>query len=400
MGKFIIANCTDVGKVRQVNEDSLTSFECQNGRVVVVCDGMGGQAAGDVASQLACNIIRDILENNVFSSPFEAITGAMVSANQGILHRVSQEPQLEGMGATCVMLIIKDDKVYYGWVGDSRIYYIANHTIRQLSKDQSYVQSLVDSGAITQEEAEHHPQKNEIVNALGVPGMTPPVLGPIPLTMENGSVILLCSDGLTGMVDNAHIERVVSKSDSTLQERAARLVELANQQGGLDNITVQLVQYTAEGESGIVASSSTKPGHKMWMWIGIVLLILVLVAGGYYYFNHKKDVTLIPAEQIDNRTTPAPNNGNAQSVGNKPINVVVNDGEKVDKENPKVGNPATEDKNDKNIEKKSTKDVLNGKSTGNSQSKQLKKKVGETSKKATEEDDETLHVSRELIDDK
>jgi protein phosphatase len=330
MGKFIVANCTDVGKVRQVNEDSLVTFESQNGRVVVVCDGMGGQAAGDVASQLACNIIRDILENNVFSSPFEAITRSMVAANQGILHRVSQNPELEGMGATCVMLIIKDDKVYYGWVGDSRIYYISNHTIRQLSKDQSYVQTLVDSGVITAEEAENHPQKNEIINALGVQGMTPPLLCPAPLTMEKNSVVLLCSDGLTGMVDNTRIEHVISKAETTLPEKAARLVELANLQGGLDNITVQLVQYLGE-DSVDHSLSKGKSSKKVWILGLILVLIIAIAAGGYYYFKKykvDKEVKPVQKEQIDNRKTPAPQEISTQDVKEKNPNVDVVGNEK------------------------------------------------------------------------
>jgi len=292
MENYIIANKTDVGRTRQVNEDSMITFDSPNGRVVAVCDGMGGQAAGDVASQLACNIIRDILENNTFADPLEAITRSMLAANQGILHRTAQEPELEGMGATCVMLIIKDGVVYYGWVGDSRIYYISNHTIRQISRDQSYVQSLVDSGQITQAEAAHHPQKNEITNALGLQGMTPPMLCQMPITPEPGSVFLLCSDGLSGMVDNAQIERVVSKSELSLHEKAENLVALANQNGGLDNITVQLVEFQRDGKGGMLASGGNNRRKKggLWMWIAAALLVVALAIGAYFlFFNGKKD---------------------------------------------------------------------------------------------------------------
>jgi len=292
MENYIIANKTDVGRTRQVNEDSMITFDSPNGRVVAVCDGMGGQAAGDVASQLACNIIRDILENNTFADPLEAITRSMLAANQGILHRTAQEPELEGMGATCVMLIIKDGVVYYGWVGDSRIYYISNHTIRQISRDQSYVQSLVDSGQITQAEAAHHPQKNEITNALGLQGMTPPMLCQMPITPEPGSVFLLCSDGLSGMVDNAQIERVVSKSELSLHEKAEHLVALANQNGGLDNITVQLVEFQRDGKGGMLASGGNNRRKKggLWMWIAAALLVVALAIGAYFlFFNGKKD---------------------------------------------------------------------------------------------------------------
>ena len=125
MENYVLANCTDPGKVRDINEDSMVTFDSPNGRVVAVCDGMGGQNAGDVASQLAVTVIQDILTDNTFASPEEAITRSIIAANQAILRRAAQDVSLSGMGATCVMIIIKEGKVYFGSVGDSRIYYIA-----------------------------------------------------------------------------------------------------------------------------------------------------------------------------------------------------------------------------------------------------------------------------------
>lgn len=318
MENYIIANKTDVGRTRQVNEDSMITFDSPNGRVVAVCDGMGGQAAGDVASQLACNIIRDILENNTFANPLEAITRSMIAANQGILYRTAQQPELEGMGATCVMLIIKDNVVYYGWVGDSRIYYISNHTIRQISRDQSYVQSLVDSGQITAEEAAHHPQKNEITNALGLQGMTPPVLCQMPITPEPGGVFLLCSDGLTGMVDDAQIERTVSKPELSLQEKAEHLVALANRNGGLDNISVQLVEFPRSGKGGAFVTPQRKGGKRsnLWMLITVAVLVVALAIGGYFVFFNKKETKVVEEKKEnvqDNRKSKATNKENAQT---------------------------------------------------------------------------------------
>ena len=235
---------------------------------------MGGQAAGDVASRLACDIITDILSNNKFDTPTEAITRACLAANQGILHRAAQNPELEGMGATCVMVIIKDGLVYYGWIGDSRIYYIDNGSIRQISRDQSYVQQLVDSGQITAAEAENHPLKNEILNALGLPGMTPPELCAAPLSPDPGSVIMLCSDGLSGMVDDNVIESIISDQELSLQRRADKLVDTANTNGGADNITVQLVQFgkrkgaTAKGATSILKNNT-------YLWIGIAAVVVI-----------------------------------------------------------------------------------------------------------------------------
>lgn len=297
MENYIIANCTDTGRTRRVNEDSMVTFDSPNGRVVAVCDGMGGQNAGDVASQLAVAVIQDILSDNTFATPEEAITSSVIAANQAILRKASMNEDMQGMGATCVMLIVKDGKVYYGSVGDSRIYYIANGMIRQITKDQSYVQTLVDAGQITQEAAEHHQDKNQITNALGVEGMTPPVIGQMPITPEPNSTFLLCSDGLSGMINNNTILNTVSRHDLTLNERAQMLVEQANEAGGLDNITVQLVEFPAEDMamspmgSPSVSSAIAQPKKKNHavLYSLIAALLVIAVAGGAYWYFHEEE---------------------------------------------------------------------------------------------------------------
>jgi len=299
MDNFLIAKATDVGATRQVNEDSMTVFDSPNGQVLAVCDGMGGQAAGDVASQLAINIIENILTDNTFETPEEAIRRSVLAANQGVLNRTAQNPELEGMGSTCAMLIIKNGRVHCGWVGDSRIYYIANHTIRQISHDQSYVQQLLDSGQITKEEAVNHPQKNEITNCIGLQGMTAPDTVAVPIVPEPGSIFLLCSDGLSGMVDERQIERVVSNTKMTLQQKADRLVAMANEAGGLDNITVEMVQFGTSEVAGATSgtlfetpegiNNAKKKSHKLLYSIICILIVAILcLGGGYYYMNQKQ----------------------------------------------------------------------------------------------------------------
>ena len=320
MENYILANCTDTGKVRSVNEDSMTTFDSPNGRVVVVCDGMGGQNAGDVASQLAVTVIQDILSDNTFPSPEEAITRSIIAANQAILRRASQDESLCGMGSTCVMVIIKEGKVYYGSVGDSRIYYISNGMIRQITKDQSYVQTLVDEGRITQEVAEHHQDKNQITNALGIENMTPPVVCQMPIAPEPGSVFLLCSDGLSGMINNNAILTTLSNSNATLNERAQQLVNLANAAGGLDNITVQLIEFPVgtvemrvvnKSTSGATAFASTKGRKKgnSALIASVCLLLIALIGGGlYWYFENQKlepkSQVVIPAKEKKKEVKP------------------------------------------------------------------------------------------------
>lgn len=301
MENYLIAKATDVGVTRLINEDSMTVFDSQNGQVLAVCDGMGGQAAGDVASQLAVNIIENIITDNKFETPEEAIRRSVLAANQGILNRTVQEPELEGMGATCVMLIIKDGRVHCGWVGDSRIYYIANHTIRQISHDQSYVQHLVDSGQISPAEAAKHPQKNEITNCIGLQGMTAPETVAYPIAPEHGSVFLLCSDGLSGMVDDQQIERVVSNDKMSLQQKAEKLVAMANEAGGLDNITVEMVQFgtsqTVGATSGTLidtpewVNNKKKKSHKLLYSIICIVALAMLALVGVKIYTCQVDKT-------------------------------------------------------------------------------------------------------------
>ncbi|MDR3267446.1 MAG: Stp1/IreP family PP2C-type Ser/Thr phosphatase [Tannerella sp.] len=283
----LIGSCTDVGKVRKVNEDSTAVFDAPNGRIVVVCDGMGGHAGGKEASETAILAIKDFLLNNVITDPREAIYHAIMAANNAIVNRTQTQPALAGMGSTCVMLIITpspDGKVYYGHVGDSRIYVIANRRIKQLTKDHSFVQMLVDKGQITPEQAEHHPRKNEITNALGLQTMQPPTVCSEPIEPEAGNCFLLCSDGLTGMVTDTHIERVISNRSLKIRERAEKLVRLANEAGGVDNITVQLVEF-ALGTSDISESDKPKP-EKRWKKL-ICILAVILVAGVLAWFGTK-----------------------------------------------------------------------------------------------------------------
>lgn len=323
MGTYSIASCTDTGKVRRVNEDSMAAFESPNGSVVVVCDGMGGQNAGDVASQLAVKVIKELLTDNQFSNPGEAIIKSVCAANQAILMRAAQNPNLAGMGATCVILIVADGKVYYGSVGDSRIYCSVRGMIRQLTKDQSYVQTLVDAGELNPEDAEHHKDKNQITNALGLENMTPPVLGSITETPEAGTVFLLCSDGLSGMVSNSDINRVMADNGKSLQDRARELVSLANAAGGLDNITVQLVEFGGDApgaaayqpgataaqdgsyrlpNAGNPAAKAKKKNGAVVYWV-VTVVCLVLAIGGVTYWLISRDSK---PSQPTTTTAPAP----------------------------------------------------------------------------------------------
>ncbi|GHU17017.1 hypothetical protein FACS1894163_07410 [Spirochaetia bacterium] len=313
---------SDTGRVRKANEDSMDVFDTANMKVFVVCDGMGGHVGGQVASQTAIAAIKEFMLNRVFTDPREAIHNSIIAANDAILKRVQTQPELNGMGSTCVMLIVTSDgKVYYGHIGDSRIYIVANHQIRQLTKDHSFVQTLVDAGEISKEQAEHHPRKNEITNALGIPDMQPPTLCNEPIEPEAGNCFVLCSDGLSGMVDDRHVERVVSKHDINIQQRAQKLVQMANEAGGKDNITVQLVEFAVSSKKG--ETQNKEVNIKLLLAVGLagIAFLAVLLIAYFILFGkdkvNKDDVneTVQMERSVQDDTILIPYDGNQAEPG-------------------------------------------------------------------------------------
>ncbi len=269
---YEIGNATDVGKVRKVNEDYYGKKDTINGDIVLVCDGMGGHAGGEKASRLAVDSIINYLNEKKYQIPLNALSDSIIYANKVILDYASQHPELKGMGSTCVALLIKNDYCYYAHVGDSRIYVYSDGNLRQLTKDHSFVQSLVDAGAITEIEAESHPRKNEITNALGLERMQPPSLCDEPYVPHKDDIILLCSDGLSGMVRNDQIKEVL-RSNSSLYDKSKELVEQANHAGGNDNVTVQIVKFTggvAVKKRGVVRKKIVRTTVSL---TGIMLLL-------------------------------------------------------------------------------------------------------------------------------
>ena len=297
-----MVGATDVGKKRAANEDYLGKADTPNGRVVVVCDGMGGHVGGATASHIAVETILEFLRENFRNDPREAIGEAIDAANQAILNHARTHPELTGMGSTCVLLIVRNGKVYIGHVGDSRIYLVRSKTIRQLTVDHSYVQELVDAGAISKEQAEHHPRKNEITNALGIPNMKPATVREEPISPEAGDVFLLCSDGLSNMVDDKHIAHIAGNLEMTTQQRANTLVQRANDNGGLDNITCALVEFSAK--PGFVSDA---PFWKKKTFVIVAVAAAVLICGivAWMLLKNPKPKEPIPAEdsiELDENT--------------------------------------------------------------------------------------------------
>lgn len=275
---------TDVGRKRAANEDNMYNTITQNGLVSVVCDGMGGHVGGATASKIAVSTIIENLNNVYYDDPRIAIGESIDKANRAIIQKTIDQPELAGMGSTCVLLLVRSGKVYIGHVGDSRIYLVRSKRIVQLTKDHSYVQMLVDCGEITKEQAEHHPRKNEITNALGIPNMSPATVADDAIIPEAGDCFILCSDGLSGMISDDTICKIISRqSEMNAQERVDKLVALANDNGGVDNITVQLVEFPVS--PNVVTDEKKFP---TWAKITSVVSILIALGVGVYFFMKEK----------------------------------------------------------------------------------------------------------------
>ena len=269
---YEVGNATDVGLVRKVNEDYYGAIKTLNGDIVLVCDGMGGHAGGETASRLAVEAIAAFLNVRIYPEPLQALSDSIVHANRVILDYAAEHPELKGMGSTCVALLVTNDCCYYGHVGDSRIYLYSRNRLQQMTRDHSFVQSLVDAGAISRKDAEHHPRKNEVTNVLGLERMELPTLCKEPCNPRQGDIMLLCSDGLTGMVSDDNIVEVL-RMELSLYNKAKELVKLANQAGGLDNITVQLVQFNGAEEQ----SDTISLNKQMVQVVGAILVLCAVV---------------------------------------------------------------------------------------------------------------------------
>ena len=234
---------TDIGKAREKNQDYYyVSEDTDVPRIYILADGMGGYKGGEVASKLATESVKKYIENN-FSNIIKEkeeilklIASAVEYANMVVYEKSKEDKELEGMGTTLEVCVIYNNKAYIGHVGDSRIYRIRKDIIRKLTKDHSYVQQLIEDKKITREEAKTHPKKNMITKALGCTPFVEPDLR--ARNFEKGDIFIICSDGLTNMVDEKQIYEIIKQD---IENATEKLINEANQAGGYDNITVIII---------------------------------------------------------------------------------------------------------------------------------------------------------------
>ena len=251
---------TDVGKVRTLNEDTYYA----DGRLFAVADGLGGHRAGEIASKVAVLELAKSL-----SSPSEdrreALRKAFASANNAVIARARERSEQAGMGTTLTVALAEENSTYLAHVGDSRAYLFRDRKLTQLTKDDSLVSELVARGELSRAEADVHPQRNIITKAIGSePTLVPQLYS---MTLNEGDRLLLCTDGLCGMVDDNQIAQILHIEDA--KECAKTLVEKANQAGGSDNITVVIIDKH---------SDNARPTVRRRLATVAIMLVTILIA--------------------------------------------------------------------------------------------------------------------------
>ena len=246
---------TDVGRRRKINEDSfLVSPETS---LYAVCDGMGGHNAGEVASRMAIETISAFVERSAVEKEitwpwgldanvsFEAnrLKTAIRLANARVYQAADNREELTGMGTTVVAVLVSPGLVTIGSAGDSRCYRVRDGELSQLTRDDSWVSAALGEGILNSDDVEHHPLRNVITKAVGARDTID--LDVVEHELKPGDVLMLCSDGLHGMINDQEIKRLLVPVPDSLEEASARLIDAANEAGGRDNVSVVLLRRTA-----------------------------------------------------------------------------------------------------------------------------------------------------------
>ena len=236
---------TDIGRARAVNQDYVLVCDQPIGNLpnlLIVADGMGGHNAGDYASRFVAEAVREEISKSTEDGPKAMMKKAIESANTNLIQVSKQDARLKGMGTTLVVATVIEHTLYFANIGDSRLY-LLNGEIKQLSRDHSFVQEMVRLGGINAEEAKRHPDKNIITRAIGAKDTVE--IDFFEYRLKKGDQILMCTDGLSNMVEDDEMYRIV-KSSRDLVEATQRLIDRANDNGGKDNIGIVLAQPFAD----------------------------------------------------------------------------------------------------------------------------------------------------------
>ncbi len=232
---------TDIGERRRINQDYVFCSEAAIGKLpnlFIVADGMGGHNAGDYASRFCVEFFKEKIEQSDKELPIASIGDAIQETNKALRNKAMEQIELEGMGTTFVAATIIGNELYVANIGDSRLYVIGKE-MKQITEDHSLVEAMVKSGELDRLQARVHPNKNVVTRALGANSEVEPDF--FEVSLEEDDLILICSDGLTNMLEDEKIEQII-KETQDLQTAVETLVSLANQNGGKDNIAIILIR--------------------------------------------------------------------------------------------------------------------------------------------------------------
>lgn len=273
---LIYGNMSDVGRVRTENQDYYGRYSGSFGQLIIVCDGMGGYEGGAIASRLAVESIADhfVKLSHHYDAHYELKQSFMVAQHR-IKEYSHQNPETQSMGTTAVLMLIVEDSYWFANVGDSRLYLKRAGETTQLTKDHSYVQGMIDNGILTEEQAAEHPKRNIITKALGTDKYMPDISGPHPL--YKADVFMLCTDGLYQYFTIDEISSILNEDP---QKACETFMNIANQHGSDDNMTVQIVKSNV-GKKSATASLSTT---KLLKWIVVVFFAFSILFLSSLYF--------------------------------------------------------------------------------------------------------------------
>ena len=269
---------SDIGIIREKNEDSIGYFNTVNGELFVVCDGIGGYSGGEIASKTAVNAFHAFFNDDWKDDMQKALQEAFDFANTEVINAMFAKNMKSGTTA-CVALV-RENKIYYAHIGDSRIYYKTGKKIFQLTKDHSYIQQLIDNKKLSKKQAKKHSKKNEITKALGIFNKAEPDIFTKEISPADNDYMLLCSDGLSSYVSDKAINSILEKKLTTKQ-KTKELINIAEDKGSDDNISVQLVFFyntnkTENNEKLLNPDFEKRKRNKKLSLIGISIIFIIL----------------------------------------------------------------------------------------------------------------------------
>jgi serine/threonine protein phosphatase PrpC len=324
---------THPGMSGKNNEDSyaVAAFRTEGERPLpvlfaIISDGIGGHRAGEIASEMVVETVSHAVASSNANNPIQTLREAIMRSSQEILVMAESDPEKKGMGATCACAMIVGDRLFIAYVGDSRIYLIRNNKIQQLSIDHTWIQEAIEAGILEPEQGKDHPNAHVIRRYLGSKQPVEPDtrlrMGPGEdktrmeenqgLHLRPNDRLLLCSDGLTDLVEDHEIQQLIQEME---QEQAVeKLIDLANQRGGHDNITIVILRVpeTLPDATQPVSLSQAPAKKKRSAWIlpivGIMALILLLVVAGgiFFFFQRSNEVVISPTRATQDTSVTQP----------------------------------------------------------------------------------------------